>query len=451
MVSDPTTDYLIRWSPEGKSFLVQDHETFAKTVLPKFYRHNTFASFVRQLNMYDFHKIPHIKQGVLANESTMVDGELWEFNNSYFQRDREDLLVMVTHKKNRDRDEITSDRMSLKTLLTEMATMKSQQDSLISDLEELRSYNDVIWQEALEAREKCQRQQQIISKILQFLSLVFSNDHSIIYASQNQRRQQYNCFTDSNKESSTTTSSKSSEGANIASTPPRKQQHRNIRDETRQFYFDNQMPYYLNSILTTYQDIDELERNLEELITRFDTNQSILEDTNDFESQLKQNCNPFHNTISKADYAYSNKATDTNELLNKHNNLQQGTANSSNWYFEQLVKEVDSFPKKIISTGSDLSRTIQTTVTNPQITNSVTCTDSSIEDFVNRQKNPEQNIQPFSQNYDTNATATIATALAVSRDRQIFKAHQNESYFTAPHSTIKYSTKSSMYPYYPST
>ncbi|KAG1181570.1 hypothetical protein G6F36_009796 [Rhizopus arrhizus] len=211
------------------------------------------------------------------------------------------------------------------------------------------------------------------------------------------------------------------------------------------------MPYHPNSILTTYQDIDELERNLEELITRFDTNQPILKDTNDFESQLKQNCNPFHNTISKADYVYSNKVIDTNELLNKHNDFQQGTANSSNWYFEQLVKEVDSFPKKIISTSSDLSRTIQTSVTNPQITNSVICTNSSIEDFVNKQKNPEQNIPPFSQNYDTNAAATIATAAAVSRDRQIFKAHQSEFCFTAPHSTIKYSTKSSMYPYYPST
>ncbi|CEG78639.1 Putative Heat shock transcription factor, other eukaryote [Rhizopus microsporus] len=51
MVSDASTDSLIRWSTDGNSFIVERHEEFAKKVLPRFYKHNTFASFVRQLNM----------------------------------------------------------------------------------------------------------------------------------------------------------------------------------------------------------------------------------------------------------------------------------------------------------------------------------------------------------------------------------------------------------------
>lgn len=36
---------------EGNSFLVLDEQRFAKEILPKLFKHNNMASFIRQLNM----------------------------------------------------------------------------------------------------------------------------------------------------------------------------------------------------------------------------------------------------------------------------------------------------------------------------------------------------------------------------------------------------------------
>ena len=47
----------IHWSYDGLSIIISDPTGLTKKVLPKFYNHHNFASFVRQLNMYNFHKI----------------------------------------------------------------------------------------------------------------------------------------------------------------------------------------------------------------------------------------------------------------------------------------------------------------------------------------------------------------------------------------------------------
>ncbi|KAI8981094.1 hypothetical protein BDB01DRAFT_851501 [Pilobolus umbonatus] len=177
MVEDTSTNNLIRWSNDGSSFIVERHEEFAKAVLPRFYKHNTFASFVRQLNMYDFHKIPHLQQGVLIAET---EHEIWEFSNPHFQRGRPDLLVLVTRKRNRDRDSTDTENVTISSLVQDLATVKSQQANIGSELEKLNRDNDILWHETLNAREKYQRHQEAIEKILQFLTAVFTSSQFAI-------------------------------------------------------------------------------------------------------------------------------------------------------------------------------------------------------------------------------------------------------------------------------
>ncbi|NXM30261.1 HSF1 protein, partial [Oxyruncus cristatus] len=78
----------------GSSFHVFDQGQFAKEVLPKYFKHNNMASFVRQLNMYGFRKVVHIEQGGLVKP----EKDDTEFQHPYFIRGQEHLLENIKRK-----------------------------------------------------------------------------------------------------------------------------------------------------------------------------------------------------------------------------------------------------------------------------------------------------------------------------------------------------------------
>jgi heat shock transcription factor len=52
MTNNPQHCEVVVWSDDNNAFWVADIAAFSRDVLPSYFKHNNYASFVRQLNMY---------------------------------------------------------------------------------------------------------------------------------------------------------------------------------------------------------------------------------------------------------------------------------------------------------------------------------------------------------------------------------------------------------------
>ncbi|XP_038877193.1 heat stress transcription factor B-4b-like [Benincasa hispida] len=84
LVEDPTTDHIVSWGQSHSTFVVWRPSEFATHILPNYFKHNNFSSFVRQLNTYGFKKIV---------------AERWEFGNENFKKGERQLLLEIQRRK----------------------------------------------------------------------------------------------------------------------------------------------------------------------------------------------------------------------------------------------------------------------------------------------------------------------------------------------------------------
>ena len=56
MLEDSSNNHVLRWNVSGSSFFIINVQEFI-SMLPKYFKGRTLGSFVRQLNMYNFHKV----------------------------------------------------------------------------------------------------------------------------------------------------------------------------------------------------------------------------------------------------------------------------------------------------------------------------------------------------------------------------------------------------------
>ncbi|KAJ5090450.1 hypothetical protein N7532_009134 [Penicillium argentinense] len=96
MLEDSSIQHLISWSSTNDSFVMSPTSEFSK-VLAQYFKHTNISSFVRQLNMYGFHKVSDVFH------TGSPDSALWEFKHGNGNFKRGDLVGLREIKRRASR------------------------------------------------------------------------------------------------------------------------------------------------------------------------------------------------------------------------------------------------------------------------------------------------------------------------------------------------------------
>ncbi|GLJ29750.1 hypothetical protein SUGI_0587140 [Cryptomeria japonica] len=126
IVDDPSTDNIVSWSEGNNSFVVKDPHHFSFHLLPRYFKHSNFSSFIRQLNTYGFRK---------------VDLDRWEFAHECFLRGQKHLLNSI-HRRSYNHRHCEGELERLNgeedAIVMEVVQLKKEQERIDRELEDMQ-------------------------------------------------------------------------------------------------------------------------------------------------------------------------------------------------------------------------------------------------------------------------------------------------------------------------
>ncbi|CAD5209698.1 unnamed protein product [Bursaphelenchus xylophilus] len=178
ILDDTQYENAICWDKSGESFHIVDSYLFKNAVLPRYFKHNNLNSFVRQLNLYGFRKIPIVGNACLLNEN----GDNLHFSHPFFIKGNFHLLQHIKRnavkgtggskakqEQAAEKRQVSVPEDDLVCMFSELKLMREKQNTMKNTIRQLTRDNILLWQKMAALENSQNKQQENVGKLVQFL------------------------------------------------------------------------------------------------------------------------------------------------------------------------------------------------------------------------------------------------------------------------------------------